>query len=172
MSARAEANGVSYQSSKRRHRSRLRWLNRIILLGSALAIPVYFGLKFTDGSFGQLEELPDLFDRIKTPYVLEADSVRYLHYFKGLPDEGHKFVLVSMTMRARIRIGYPIVPRCFRLMDSDSTLYYPLSHSPLFIDKGAAEFRLDRDDSFEGELLFEIPSERRAERLLFERYQG
>ena len=172
MKAGVEEYRVNYQASKRQRKARLRWLNRIILLGSALAIPLYFAHKFTDGSFGQLEELPDLFDRIKTPYVMEVDAVRYLNYYTGLPQEGHKYVLVSLSMHARMKIGYPIVRRCFRLMDSDSTLYYPLSHSPLFIDKGTDEFRLDRDDSFDGELLFEIPSERSAERILFERYQG
>ena len=162
---------MNYQSSRRRHRNRLRWLNRVVLLGSALAVPIYFAYKFNEGSYGQLEELPDLFERIKTPYVMEVDEVRYFHYFKGMPDEGHKFVLVTMRMEARMKIGYPIVSRCFRLKDSDNQLHYPLTHSPLFIDIGADEFRLDRDDSFEGELLFEIPSDRSAERLLFERYQ-
>ena len=162
---------MNSQSSRSRDRARLRWLNRIVLLGSALAVPIYFAYKFNEGSYGTLEELPDLFDRIKTPYVLVVDEVRYLHYFKGLPQEDHKFVLVTMEMSARMKIGYPIVSRCFRLKDSESQLHYPLTHSPLFIDIGADEFRLDRDDSVQGELLFAIPSDRSAERLLFERYQ-
>jgi len=147
-------------------------VNRIVLLGSALAVPIYFAYKFTDGSYGQFGELPDLFNRIKTPYVMEVDEVRYLHYFKGMPDEGNKFVLVTMSLKARMKIGYPIVTRCFRLKDSSNQLHYPLTHSPLFIEIGADEFRLDRDDEFAGELLFEIPTDRSAERLLFERYQG
>ena len=76
---------MSYQSSRDRTRARLRWRNRVVLLGSALAVPIYFVYKFNAGSYGKLEELPDLFDRIKTPYVLEVDEVRHLHYFKGLP---------------------------------------------------------------------------------------
>ncbi len=162
---------MNYQSSRSRNRARLRWLNRIILLGSALAVPIYFAYKFNDGSYGKLEELPDLFERIKTPYVMEVDEVRYFHYFKGLPQEGDKFVLVTLEMSARMKIGYPIVPRCFRLKDSENQLHYPLTHSPLFIDLGTDEFRLDRDDSVRGELLFTIPADRSAERLLFERYQ-
>ena len=162
---------MNYQSSRDRNRARLRWLNRIILLGSALAVPIYFAYKFNDGSYGKLDELPDVFDRIKTPYVLEVDEVRYFHYFKGMPEEGHKFVLVMMEINARMKIGYPIVSRCFRLKDSEDQLHYPLTHSPLFIEIGADEFRLDRDDSVQGELLFAIPMDRSAERLLFERYQ-
>ena len=163
---------MSYQSSRDRNRARLRWLNRVVLLGSALAVPIYFAYQFNTGSYGKLEELPDLFDRIKTPYVLEVDEVRHLHYFKGLPQEGEKFVLVTLRMNARMKIGYPIVSRCFRLKDSENEFHYPLTHSPLFIDLGASEFHLDRDDSVQGELLFSIPSDRSAERLLFERYQG
>ena len=162
---------MNHQSSRTRSRARLRWLNRIILLGSALAVPIYFVYKFTDGSYGKLDELPDLFDRIKTPYVLEVDEVRYFHYFRGMPEEGRKFVLVTIRMNARMKIGYPIVSRCFRLKDSEDQLHYPLTHSPLFIDIGADEFRLDRDDSVQGELLFTIPNDRSAECLLFERYQ-
>jgi hypothetical protein len=162
---------MNHQSSRSRNQARLRWLNRIILLGSALAVPLYFVYKFHDGSYGKLDELPDLFDRIKTPYVLEVDEVRYFHYFKGMPEEGHKFVLVTTQISARMKIGYPIGSRCFRLKDSEDQLHYPLTHSPLFIDIGADEFRLDRDDSVQGELLFAIPTDRSAERLLFERYQ-
>ena len=126
----------------------------------------------TGGSAEKLDLLPDLLSRIKTPIVwaVPPDGVSYLHYFKGKPDQGNKFVLVTFRMEARMKIGYPIVPRCFRLVDSADTLHYPLSRSPVFIERGD-EFRLEQDDVFQSELLFEIPRERDAERLLFDRYQ-
>ena len=151
---------------------RYRTLNRVVLMSCALFVPLYLAVRFTGGSTESLEMLPDLFERVKNPLVWEVpgDGVRYLQYFKGEPDEGNKFVLVTFRMQARMKIGYAIVPRCFRLVDSADVLHYPLSRSPLFIARGD-EFRLDRDDAFEGELLFEIPRDRDAVRLLFDRYQ-
>ena len=151
---------------------RYRTLNRIVLMSCAVFVPLYLAIRFTGGSTEKLEVLPDLFERVKNPIVWEVpeDGVRYFHFFKGEPDEGNKFVLVTFRMQARMKIGYPIVPRCFRLVDSADVLHYPLSRSPLFIARGD-EFRLDRDDAFEGDLLFEIPRDRDAVRLLFDRYQ-
>ena len=151
---------------------RYRTLNRIVLMSCALLVPLYLAIRFTGGSTEKLQQLPDLLERVKHPLVWEVpeDGVRYLHYFKGEPEEGNKFVLVTFRMQARMKIGYAIVPRCFRLADSAGILHYPLSRSPLFIERGD-EFRLDRDDDFEGDLLFEIPRGRDAVRLLFDRYQ-
>ena len=69
-----------------------------------------------------------------------------------------------------MKIGYPIVPKCFRLVDDKGWRHFPLSRSPLFITRGDS-FYLDRDERLEAELLFEIPEERSAERMLFDRYQ-
>ena len=151
---------------------RYRTLNRVVLMSCAVFVPLYLVIRFTGGSTENLELLPDLFERVKHPLVWEVpgDGVRYLQYFQGEPEDGHKFVLVTFRMQARMKIGYPIVPRCFRLVDSTDILHYPLSRSPLFIERGD-EFHLDRDDAFEGELLFEIPAGRDAVRLLFDRYQ-
>jgi hypothetical protein len=55
-------------------------------------------------------------------------------------------------------------------LDSAGTLHYPLSRSPVFVQHGD-EFRLDRGDSFEGDLLFETPRDRDSVRLLYDRYQ-
>ena len=152
--------------------SRYRTLNRVVLMLCAVFVPLYLVIRFTGGSAEKLEKLPDLLERVKNPIVwgVPDDGVRYLHFFKGEPDEGSKFVLVTVRMEARMKIGYPIVRRCFRLVDSADILHYPLSRSPLFIERGD-EFRLDRDGAFEGELLFEIPSGRDSKRLLFGRYQ-
>ena len=157
---------------KRLRSPRYRTLNRVVLMSCAVFVPLYLAIRFTGGSTENLQVLPDLFERVKNPIVWEVpeDGVRYLQYFKGEPDEGNKFVLVTFRMQARMKIGYPIVPRCFRLADSADLLHYPLSRSPLFIERGD-EFRLERDDAFEGELLFEIPGGRDAVRLLFDRYQ-
>ena len=151
---------------------RYRTLNRVVLMSCAVFVPLYLAIRFTGGSAENLQRLPDLFERVKHPIVWEVpeDGVRVLHFFKGEPDEGNKFVLVTFRMQARMKIGYPIVTRCFRLVDDTGIMHYPLSRSPVFIARGD-EFHLDRDDAFEGELLFEIPAGRDAERLLFDRYR-
>ncbi len=154
-------------------RSRTRALNRAVLLGSAVFLPLYLLIRFTGGSAEKLEELPDLLSRIKTPIVWEVpeDVVRYERFFHGTPDEGYKFVVVRVQMKARMKIGYPIVPKCFRLVDDEGTQHFPMQRSPLFINLGN-EFYLDHGETFEDEVLFQIPDERGAERLLFDRYQG
>lgn len=127
---------------------------------------------FTGGSVGQLEELPDLLGRLQKPIrwsVPEDGGVRYLRFFHGYPEKGRKFVLVRVRMEARLKIGYPVVPRCFELVTDDGTRYYPMSRSPMFTRLGD-RFHLDRDETIDEELLFEIPEEARAERLTFERY--
>ena len=149
----------------------MRALNRLVLLGVALFIPLYFFFRFTGGSVERLEELSDLIDRIKKPIVWEVpeDGVRYLGFFYGEPDEGNKFVLVRVRLEARMKIGFPVVPRCFRLVDDRNTYYYPFASSPLFL-KHSNEIYMDRGTVLDGDLLFEIPLERRSVRLLFDRY--
>ena len=144
----------------------------MVLMLSAVFVPVYIGIRLTGGSTEKLQQLPDLLDRVKTPVVWEVPEggVRYMHFFHGEPSEGHKFVLVRVRMEARMKLGYPIVPRCFRLVDDQDRRHYPLSRSPLFIERSDA-FYLDRDDGFEDELLFEISLKREAIRLLFDRYR-
>ena len=139
---------------------------------SAVFVPVYIGIRLTGGSTEKLQQLPDLLERVKNPVVWEVPEggVRYMHFFHGEPSEGHKFVLVRVRMEARMKLGYPIVPRCFRLVDDQDRRHYPLSRSPLFIERSDA-FYLDRDDGFEDELLFEISLKREAIRLLFDRYR-
>ena len=88
----------------------------------------------------------------------------------GDPEAGRKFVLVQLRLEARMKIGYAVVPQCFRLVDDEGNQYYPLSRSPLFLEL-TDEFFLDRDEVVNGELLFEIPEERSTSRLLFDRYQ-
>ena len=56
------------------------------------------------------------------------------------------------------------------VVDDEDNHYYPLSRSPLFLDR-TDEFFLDRDEVVDGELLFEIPEDRDTNRLLFDRYQ-
>lgn len=160
------------EKQRKARRSRLRALNRGVLMLCAVFLPVYLAIRLTGGSAEKLDLLPDLLSRIKTPieWSVPDDGVRYLHYFAGEPGQGNKFVVVGFHMEARMKIGYPIVPRCFRLQDSADTLHYPFSRSPVFIDRGD-EFYLDQNDSLRGELLFEIPRHRDADRLLFERYQ-
>lgn len=157
---------------KDKRKSLERQISRIVLVGSLVFLPVYFAVRFTGGSVKKLEELPDFISRLQTPVVWEVPEggVKYLHFFHAPPDSGDKFVLIDLRLQARLKLGYPIVPKCFQLVDDENRRYYPLSRSPLFIERGA-EFRMDRDESLEGELLFEIPLERKSARLTFERYQ-
>lgn len=158
---------------RRRHqRDRMRVLNRIVLGGCALFVPLYLVMRLTGGSVEKLDELPDLLSRIKTPLVwhVPEDGVSYTGFFHGPAAAGEKFVIVRVQMEARMKIGYPVVPRCFRLVDDEGWRHFPLSHSPLFISRGDSIY-LDRDETIEAELLFEIPEGRSAERLLFDRYQ-
>ncbi|MFH1568289.1 MAG: hypothetical protein ABIL09_09875 [Gemmatimonadota bacterium] len=151
---------------------RLRLLNRLVVGGSALFVLLYAAVRLTGGSAQRLEQLPDLLSRVKTPIVWEVpeDGVKYLQFYHGEPRPEHKFVLVQVRMQARMKIGYPVVPRCFRLVDDEDRRYYPLTHSPLFIHR-SDRFYLDRDERLDDELVFEIPAARAADRLLFERYQ-
>jgi len=159
-------------SRRRQHRSRIRTLNRAVFLSCIVFLPVYIGIRLTGGSAEKLNKLPDLLDRVKTPIRWEVpdDGVRYLQFHHGDPAAGHKFVLVTVQLHARMKIGYPIIPKCFRVVATDGSLYFAKSRSPLFIAAGAGEFHLDMDESIEGELLFEIPAELKAQRLLFERF--
>ncbi len=162
----------SMDSRRLRHRGRLRSLNRAVFISIIIFLPVYIGIRLTGGSAEKLSNLPDLLDRVKTPirWQVPDDGVRYEKFHHGDAGVGHKFVLVTVQLHARMKIGYPILPKCFRLVTSDGSLYFAKSRSPLFITAGAGEFRLDRDDVVDGELLFEIPAELKAQRLLFERY--
>lgn len=157
---------------KERFDARMRMLNRIVLGGTFLFMVVYLFVRFTGGSSAKLQDLPDLISRLKTPVVCQVpeDGVKYLNFFQGKPEEGHKFVLVQLRMEARMKIAFPVVPRCFRLVDDQNTRYFPFSHSPLFIEYSNV-IQLDEGTVLEGELLFEIPSERKSVNLLFERYQ-
>ena len=145
-------------------------LNRIVLGGAFLFMVVYLFIRFTGGSSEKLQDLPDLISRIKEPIVCQVGGVKYLNFFQGEPEQGHKFVLVQLRLEARMKIAFPVVPKCFRLVDDQNTRYFPFSHSPLFIEH-SNEIQLEEGTVLEGELLFEIPAERESVRMLFERYQ-
>ena len=157
---------------KKRFENRMKNLNRLVLAGVFLFMPIYLYMRFTGGSQEKLHELPELLDRLKQPIVWEVpeDGVKYLHFFRGRPQEGHKFVLVRLRMEARMKMGFPVVPRCFKLVDDQQVRHFPLSRSPLFITY-TDEIYLDRGTVLEGELLFEIPAQRHSVNLLFARYQ-
>lgn len=155
------------------HNRRMRTLNRIVLLCSAVFIPLYLAIRLTGGETQKLEQLPDLLSRIKTPVVwsVPEGGVRYESFFHGYPDEGNKYVVVRVQLEARMKIGYDIVPQCFQLVDNEGTFHYPKSHSPMFIHLGN-KIQLDQGDTLDEELLFEIPTAVSSNRLTFERYQG
>jgi hypothetical protein len=163
------------RSRKMNNKSRdayLRLLNRVVLGGVALFIPVYFAVRLTGGEAKKLANMSEVFSNIKNPIIwsVPEGGVRYVNYFQGVADTGNKFVLVDVEMEARMRIGFPVVPRCFRLVDNLNTRYYPRSHSPFFIAYGDS-FYMAENEVFNGKLLFEIPADRKANNLLFDRYK-
>jgi len=147
----------------------LRW---VLVPGALLFVPIYLIIRLGGASSEKLQQLPDLIDRIKTPVVWEVpqDGVRYARFFHAPADSGEKFVVIHLRLEARIRMGFPLTPKCFRMVDDYNIRYFPLSRSPLFIQYGDS-IGLDRGTVLEGELLFEIPQDRKARNLLFERYQ-
>ena len=150
----------------------MRMLNRLILGGVAVFVPLYLIVRFTGGEAKKIQTIGEVFSQIKEPIVWSVPErgVQYLTYFQGSPDEGNKFVLIEVQMKARMRIGFPVVPRCFRLVDDLNIRHYPRSHSPFFIAHSDS-FYMDSDEEFSGKLLFEIPANRKAENLLFDRYK-
>ncbi len=160
------------KSYKGRRDAYLRLLNRVVLGGVAIFVPVYFAARLTGGEAEKLANMSEAFSNIKNPIIwnVPAGGVRYVNYFQGMADSGNKFVLVDVEMEARMRIGFPVVPRCFRLVDDLNTRHYPRSHSPFFITYGDS-FYMAEGDVFAGKLLFEIPADRKANNLLFDRYK-
>lgn len=154
------------------HARRMRNLSRAVLLGSVVFVPLYFAIRLTGGTAEGLQELPDLLGRLRAPIIwkVPADGVRCERFYHASPSAGNMFVLVRVQMEARMKIGYPIVPKCFQLVDDAGTRHYPLTRSPMFIHRGVP-FHLNRDDTLDDELLFEVPDGAIGDHLTFERYQ-
>ena len=150
----------------------LRRFNRYLLGVVVAFIPIYILSKFASDESLRIKSIGEVIERIKDPIVwsVPRNGVRYASYFKGVPDEGNKFVLVDIKMKAMMKIGFPVVPRCFRLVDDTKTRYYPKTHSPFFI-AFSDSFYMDQDATFDGTLLFEIPIHRKASNLLFDRFK-
>jgi hypothetical protein len=151
---------------------RMRMLNRVVLGGVAVFLPIYIGVKLTGGSADKLANISNVFANINNQVSLTVppDGVRYMHFFHGPPDAGHKFVLIDLNLQAHLKLAWPVVPRCFQLVDDEGRRYFPLSRSPFFIEN-SDEFTMDRDEVYEGQLLFEMPVERKHVSLLFDRYK-
>jgi hypothetical protein len=157
---------------KQQLKKRMRMLNRVVLGGVTVFLPIYIGVKLTGGSADKIENITNVFAQINNQVSLTVppDGVRYMHFFHGSPDEGHKFVLVDVNMQANLKLAWSVVPRCYQLVDDNGRRYYPLARSPFFI-KHSNEFQVDKDQVFAGRLLFEIPAERKHVSLLFDRYK-
>ena len=164
---------MRYRTGRRSSRTDewLRVLRRIVVPASLLFVPVYLFVRLAGGSSEKLQKLPDLMERIKEPIVWEVppDGVRYESFFHAQAEPGYRFVVIDLRLEARIKMGFPVVPRCFRLVDDQNVRHYPLSRSPLFIQYGDS-IGLEEGTVLDGQLLFEIPQERRASNLLFDRY--
>ena len=162
---------IKASERKKQLNKRLRMLNRIVLGGVTLFVPIYIGVSLTGGSADKLENLTNLFANINNQVALTVpvDGVRYMHFFHGPPDEGHKFVLIDVRLQVNLQLAWVIVPKCFQLVDDGGRRYYPLSRSPFFITH-TDQLKGTKGEVYEGQLLFEIPSERKHESLLFDRY--
>ena len=147
-------------------------LNRVVLGGAALFLPIYIGVTLTGESADKLENITNIFANINNQVSLTvpADGVRYMHFFHGPPEEGHKFVVIDIALQAHLLLAWPVVPRCFQLVDDAGVRYYPLSRSPFFIAHGV-ELAMEQKRVYEGQLLFEMSAERKHVNLLFDRYQ-
>jgi hypothetical protein len=137
-----------------------------------LALPLWAALRLAGGGTDGLDDLPGLVDRIRQPVVCQVppDGLRYLRFCQGWPHSGCRFAVVQLRLEARLTMGFPLVPGCFRLVDDRGAEHYPLSRSPLFVEHGAL-IGLERGTVVSGQLLFEIPEERTARNLLFARYR-
>lgn len=162
---------ISASERKKQFNKRMRLLNRVVLGGATLFVPIYIGVSLTGQSADKLENLTDLFANINNQVALTVppDGVRYMYFFHGSPDEGHKFVLIDVRLQVNLQLAWAIVPRCFQLVDDRGRRYYPLSRSPFFIAH-SDELKGERGAVYEGQLLFEIPAERAHDSLLFDRY--
>ena len=162
---------IKASERKKQLNKRLRMLNRLALGGVTLFVPIYIGVSLTGGSADKLENLTNLFVNINNQVALTVpvDGVRYMHFFHGPPDEGHKFVLIDVRLQVNLQLAWVIVPKCFQLVDDGGRRYYPLSRSPFFIAH-TDQLKGTKGEVYEGQLLFEIPSERKHESLLFDRY--
>ena len=162
---------ISASERKKQFNKRMRLLNRVVLGGVTLFVPIYIGVSLTGQSADKLENLTDLFANINNQVALTVppDGVRYMYFFHGSPAEGHKFVLINVRLQVNVQLAWAIVPRCFQLADDRGRRYYPLSRSPFFIAH-SDELKGARGAVYEGQLLFEIPAERAHDSLLFDRY--
>ena len=151
---------------------RMRTLNRVVLGSAVLFLPVYIGVTLTSESADKLENITNVFANINNQVSLTvpADGVRYMHFFHGPPEEGHKFVVIDIVLQANLLLAWPVVPRCFQLVDDAGRRYYSLSRSPFFIAYGD-ELAMEQSRAYEGQLLFEMPTDRKHVNLLFDRYQ-
>ena len=62
---------------------RMRMLNRVVLGGAALFIPIYVGLTLMGESADKLENIADIFANIhnQVSLTVPVDGVRYMHFF-------------------------------------------------------------------------------------------
>ena len=163
---------LDVRKRKEQLNKRMRMLNRVVLGGVALFLPIYIGVKLTSGSADKIENISDVIAQINNQITLTVpqDGVQYMYFIHGPPDEDHKCVLVDVNMKANLKLAWSVVPRCFQLVDDNGRRYYPLARSPFFIEYSDA-FKVEKDQVFTGQLLFEIPTERKHVSLLFDRYK-
>ena len=83
---------IKADERKKQLNKRLRLLNRVVLGGVTLFVPIYIGVSLTGGSADKLENLTNLFANINNQVALTVppDGVRYMHFFHGPPDEGQQ----------------------------------------------------------------------------------
>ena len=74
---------IKADERKKQLNKRLRLLNRVVLGGVTLFVPIYIGVSLTGGSADKLENLTNLFANINNQVALTVpvDGVRYMHFF-------------------------------------------------------------------------------------------
>ena len=117
---------------------RMRMLNRVVLGGAALFLPIYIGVTLTGESADKLENITNIFDNINNQVSLTvpADGVRYMYFFPDpvSAEEGHKFVVVDVNLEAHLKLAWSVVPRCCQLVDDEGRRYSPLERAPFFLE--------------------------------------
>ncbi len=162
----------SRESLLKRSKQKILLVHRLVLGLAILTIPVMLYIQFKDSSLSPFEMLPDLASRVRKPMIVTVDKVVTVPRYQGvIPRKDKQFVVLFLEMECRFKLAYPTLRECFLLVDSDGKEHFPLSNSPMFIERGGefGEFYLERDEAITGQIVFEIPRNVTAEHLKFDR---
>ena len=74
---------LDVRERKEQLNKRMRMLNRVVLGGVALFLPIYIGVKLTSGSADKIENISDVIAQINNQITLTVphDGVQYMYFF-------------------------------------------------------------------------------------------